>query len=169
MADAGGIELSDATDTTTLTQIADAMMLGSANAAYVPCSLMVETDVGKIKYGGQWALANVDATNVDLAYNITLPMTKGTLALYISGVQIIVQDADAQAYVDRIRLTGLTFDSTDTFGDVTTDRTAAGKYTTAITAQDCSGFDEVHVYVETVCDAGDELDIRGVQVNCYYA
>ena len=163
------IELTAAGETITTTQIADLLMFGSANAVWVPCALLIENTVGKWKYGSAWSLTNIDGINASLAFNVTQPMVKGGLKLYIKGVQVIVSDADAAAFVDRIRVTGLTFDATDTFGDVTTDRTSPNKYTSAFTTQDCSGFDEVHVLIEVDVDAADELDIRGVEVHCYYA
>lgn len=171
-ADWDAINIGDASATVNINgrDINAALMISSANAEWIPCAFMIEETVGKVVYSGaDYSIINVDGTDTHLAYNVTLPMTRGGLSLYIKGVQVILEDADASDYVTRVRVTGLTFDAIDEFGDIGTNRQAPGKFTSSFAAQDCSGFDEVNIYVQNIMATGGEYGIRGVQVQCYYA
>jgi hypothetical protein len=98
-----------------------------------------------------------------------LPTSNGVLNLYITGVRVLVADADATNYLDRIRIFAHDYDGFATVLNEPTDRTAAGEYDTACAATDVSAYNVIAVYVECVNALAASLDFRGVLVHCYYA
>ena len=160
-------DLTDGTDALTMAELADLLMYGSANAAWVPCPFTIESVVGKVV--GTWTQRNLDNTNVELAYTLPLPTVKGSLKLYVSGTKIELYDADATNFIDSIIVRGVTRGS-----GVALD-TNAGNYDSPQTitdtwaAVDCSSYEAIKVQVAIDVDTASALDIGYVAVQCYYA
>jgi hypothetical protein len=161
--------LTDSVITTNITEIADLLMLGSANAAWVPCVYEAVTIAGQIYVESTRTALTMGAVDVNLRYLLPLPTTKGTLKLYVSDIKLILSDADANDYVTAIATFGVTDAATTLIYMDTTDRTAAGTYTSATGDTDVSSYSQVIVRVNCECTTGTDLDIGGVLVACYYA
>jgi hypothetical protein len=144
------------------------LMYGSANAAWVNCVFHSVSTPAKVQNSGGVDLANVDGTDVSVAFELLIPKAKGSLKLYISGIRYDLEDADATDYVTRTRIFGLTQGALTTINDDTTDYTAPALITDTFTAADCSGYRQVLVWQDWVCTNALDLGIRGVQVQCYY-
>jgi len=145
------------------------LMYGSANAAWVPCTLLGIDYPAKIKASGGW-MSNVDAQDMYVLFNLPMPTTKGSLKLYISGLRLVIFDADATDYVTQVIIYPMkeTGAAAAILQD-TTDRTAQGDYTYTFTAADCSTYDLISVYVQTVNTDAADLDFGPPLIRCYYA
>lgn len=148
--------------------LSDALMLGSTKAAWVPCSFDLESSVGAV-YLKDRAITNVDGTDHNQRWGLLQPTTKGSLKLYITGTKVLIEDADAAAYVDAVLLEGVVNASATIINNHSTNGTSQGDHTDTFAAIDCSSYDQIIVRVGTVVDAINELDIHGVLCQCYYA
>ena len=160
--------LTDATDTMTIAQMADLMMFGSANAAWVPCSVFAIDDFADATFSGG-ALSNVGANDYLAAVKIPLPVAKGSLKLYITGYRFIIFDADATNKVTASYLYGFDSDGANTL--ITSDGTdydAQGTHTKSFSEDDWSGHSGLFIYYTTDVADANALDIKGIQVQCYY-
>jgi hypothetical protein len=165
----GNLQLEDGTDTVTLTNIADLLMFGSANAAWVPCAFEGTTQIGKWTHDVNGRLLNVDAQDFYATYLCPLPTTKGSLKLYVAGTQVSLNDADAGDKVDDTFVFGLTSTTVDELDRLQTDRTTAGDHEDTFTAVDCSGYVQIKLLLNCIVTDANQLDINGVSLKCYYA
>jgi hypothetical protein len=160
-------------ETLTSTQIADLLMFGSANAAYVPLSYN-GSNVAARYTNSLGVFLNTGASDLSLDFSLPLPCTKGTLKLYLKNLKYGVQDADADDFINTVYIYGhngnsstqLDIDNTNTIAAA--DVTFAGAVMPA-SAIDVSGYQSVTVYI--VCSNTDayDLDIANVRMECYYA
>jgi len=63
------------------------LMYGSANAAWVPCVFELESVAGKVNLDSR-SISNVDGTDLNQRWGITVPLVKGSLGLNITGIRI---------------------------------------------------------------------------------
>lgn len=170
---AGDLQIDGTFAGMTEAQLADLLMYGSANAAWVPMAYIgvnvhdrVTVAAGQFRNTGAGAMA--------LSFTLTLPCTKGTLKLYIKSLKIGVQDADDGDYINtsyiygynELAQTQIDIDATDhkTAGD----KTFAGAVIPA-SAVDVSGYQSVVVHLVCVNADASDLDITNVRMECYYA
>jgi len=146
----------------------EALMLGSANAAWVPCSLVGWDPDDKGEYTNLGTWTNVDNTTCYLTFLNLLPTNKGSLKLYISGTRVSLADADVGDYMASVKLEGegnygQTLLNTDSSANTT-----AGLQTDTFAAIDCSSYPSTRVRIQTVNTNAGDLDIQYVQVQAYY-
>ena len=148
----------------------EALMLGSANAAWVPGTWAGTTVAGTVITEGAH-YKNADANAALWLFQLSLPLVKGGLKLYTDGFKLIVIDAAAADYVTRIFYQGEHTQATTItyFDTTTTDRTAAGDYTYTIAATDLSSFDYVGVQIQTFVTNVGGLDIGPPLFHVWYA
>ena len=168
------MSLDTATGILTLTKndynVNAALMLGSAYAAWVPCTFMVEQGgVGKIQFNAGLNIANIDGTDSGLPFELPIPAAKGSLKLYISGVRVDVVAANGTNYITRTRVVGGVFDGLTAIEDDATDYNSAQLATNTFTAVDASPYTQIFVFLNTTLADADGLKIQGVQLRCYYA
>jgi hypothetical protein len=146
------------------------LMYGSANAAWVPCVYYGEhyegATVANIGF-----IENTGTTDEIWYFLLPLPTTKGSLKLYVTGLRVDIQDADADDYVTAVYIYGMSYTGATEIDptDYTTDRTAQGRYTYALADTDMSSYAEVMVRVSCVCTNAADLDIGAVCLLCFYS
>ena len=154
--------------TSSVYSLEEALMLGSANAAWVPCSLVGWDPDDKGEYTNLGTWTNVDNTTCYLTFLNLLPTNKGSLKLYISGTRVSLADADVGDYMASVKLEGegnygQTLLNTDSSANTT-----AGLQTDTFAAIDCSSYPSTRVRIQTVNTNAGDLDIQYVQVQAYY-
>ena len=128
-------------------------MIGSANAEYVPLCFET-TSVGGDHARASGYIENDSTTDHWAQWVLPYPTTRGGLKLYVSGIKILVYDADANSYVDTANIYRGTETGTTLIYSNTTNRQSQGDYTSTFTAVDCSGDDFVVGYVKIECSGG---------------
>ena len=166
----GDLTISGASPSITGTNIADLLMFGAANAAWVPCAFELGTAVGKVEVAASAFISNVDGTNMNLRYLVPLPTNKGSLKLYITKVKAEIHDADVDDFITSLYLwgqdnTGLT----DLYHDFTNIDSAQAKTWTLGAAVDCSSYASCFVFVYLDLTDANDFDLADVSVECYYA
>ena len=144
-------------------------MIGSANAAWVPCSLIGWSATASANISINGFISNVDATDFYIVWKCPLPTVKGALKLYVSGTQLELFDADGTNF---ITVTYVEFYNDGAQNRVDTDPTnknSAGLHQDTFAALDASGNDSINV--RAVCEVADAnaLDVVGMSLRCYYA
>jgi hypothetical protein len=164
--DVGAPTFSATTDVTIAgDSIAEALMLGSTNAAWVPCIFH-----GGANYSENWANIISTGANGEWGYVLPLPTTKGSLKLYVAGTQILLEDADDPGgYITQTYVYGRTYDTNTELDSDGTNKDAPGKHEDTWTAVDASSHDQVHVRLSVTSNAAGNLDVVSVKVKCYYA
>ena len=148
--------------------ILDALMLGSANAAWVPCVFIGTSQAGKMITSYHF-LTNVDDTDQILTFELLLPRAKGSLKLYIGDVRIGLKDADAGDYITAVYVYGYTdHASSSTITSDATDKTTPAIVTYTIAATDASSYYSVKIALSLVCTNAADIDISFVHMLCYY-
>lgn len=89
--------------------------------------------------------------------------------LRIDAIKLLVNDADANNYVDRVRLVGSTRTGATDIIDDGSNRTAAGEYTITCTDTLLSSYDKLTVRVDHVCTTSADLRFVGVMARVYFA
>ena len=165
------VVLSDLDTTLTGAYLEDLLMFGSANAAWVPCMYVDHSNVNRtyIISSGTTFITNRDGTNASLRYDLPKPSIKGALKLYITGSRVVINDADAAAFVTQTRVFGATKTGLTTLNTDGTDYNSQDDWDDTFAAADCSGYDAVYLWLDCDVDAGNELDIVGCLLRCYYA
>lgn len=153
-----------------------ALMIGSDNAAWIPCpfmgSFVADADAGYKTY--LYLIRNTGETDNDLVFMCPLPTNRGGKKLYVKGIQFGLINADANDYVDRVYVSYYYYHSAPTIYEQTTNVTTTGDKVSGSgldawgSADDCSAGDYVSVLIETVCTTASDLDIGHVQLQCYY-
>jgi hypothetical protein len=167
---AHGMEHDDLTDTTlTGAYLEDLLMFGSANAAWVPFIFEVTLDGANDIGGSSLRLANEGANDSYWLFVLPLPTNKGGLKLHIADIRLDVMLADADDYVDLLLVQAVSNAGTLEVVNDTTDRTAQGEYTYAVTPDlDVSGHSLIRGRILTKQTTTDELIITGLFASCYY-
>ena len=156
------------------TQIADLLMFGSANAAWVPLALFGATEFSYMK-SVQGIISNTGANGMNIDMILPLPCVKGSLKLYLKSLKYGVPDADALAFITTVRIMGLNEDDAPVQIDIdTTDHKTVGDKTFAgvtfpAAVIDCSPYQSIVVYLSCTNNVIDELDISNIRMQCYYA
>lgn len=151
---------------------AEALMLGDANAAWVPLGIM----------GGQFhvrfyitagKMTNVGGDDYNATWNLPKECLKGSLKLHIKNLKIGVVDADSDDFITQttiygvngITVTQLDIDGTDhkTIGD----KTFAGAVMPAA-AIDVSGYESVLVQLSHTATGAGQGDTANLRMECYY-
>jgi len=140
-----------------------ALMIGDANKAWVPCSAdyIVDLFVWGTYYSSQ------SSTDGWISVVLPLPSTLGALSLHIDAVRLDVYDADADDYINSVRLWRYKHDGYVEDLNDGTNRTAAGQYTYTFTAADCAGYG-VGINVFCVCTTVEQLRFGPIKVRCWY-
>lgn len=153
--------------------INEALMLGSANKAYVPCSFMgaaAFADV-MVTYG---VARNVGANDMKLAFLLPKPCNKGSLKLYISNAKYGLGDADEDDFINTVVIYGdngnaqTQLDIDNTNHSTAGDKTFSGAVMPAA-AIDCSGYQSVYIYIACSNTGAQHLDLGNIRMECYYA
>ncbi|KKL17417.1 hypothetical protein LCGC14_2485800, partial [marine sediment metagenome] len=159
-----------AQDATTKIYVDAALMIGSANAEWIPCAYMDSAIVDTWRVSNVGTLDNLGATNTSITFTLPLPTNRGGKKLYINGYSIGIFAADADDYVNNSFLKMSKFDTVTTIPNslVTTNRTAQGEFDTTFAAVDVSGFNQIYLILEVVNTNANQLRITNVAIRCYY-
>jgi len=160
----------DVTATAALLNIVGAaLMIGSANATYYPCMLQAESVDGAIITAGS-TIKNSGASDAVLQFGLPLPTTRGGLKLYVSGLKIGLQDADAGDYITDINIWKMRYDAVDAMagGADSTDYTAPAEIVNTFAAVDVSAYEQIAVLVSLFCTDASDIDLTHVKLRCYY-
>jgi hypothetical protein len=146
------------------------LMIGSANAAHVPCIV-----AGGYSNNTYWTygtrIRNSGANDFSLTLQVPLPTNRGGLKLYLTNIQWNQEDADANDYVSQIDLRGqlTTVTSLESDNNGGAGWTGTGQQTfTFGAARDCSGYRAIQVELTIIATTTNELDINYVTVSAYY-
>jgi hypothetical protein len=154
-------------ETLTSTQIADLLMFGSANAAWVPM-VMEGGSSNAHWYVNAEHIINATATDLYYMFRLPLPPTKGSLKLYISGVRVGIDTADADDYISEILMKGDVYDTTTNILLDSTNYNSSQRVENTFAAHDCSGYDTVHLTLLTFVTDAAGLKTSFVTARCYY-
>jgi hypothetical protein len=149
--------------------LGEALMLGSANAAWVHCPLQGWTVQAAFAITSNGRIYNVDGTDGSIFFDIPLAATKGSLKLYLSGTKIALADADATDYIDTTYVLGFATEAVSVIDTDTTNKTAVQVHTDTFTAVDCSTYTGLRIRLDAVNTTGGELEVAWVAVQGYYA
>lgn len=153
--------------TLTGAQLEDLLMFGVANAAWVPMVYEVNYTSAVLVRGESSQLTNVGNVDGYWVFNLAQPPVKGSLKLQISGLRIVVLDADADDYVTHAYLTGVG-DTNNVILNDGTDRTSPDTYDYTFTAEDMSAAHTVRAVIQTVNTNAAGLNLGTVSARCYY-
>jgi len=154
--------------------ILDALMLGSANAAYVPMTLHGH-------YSFAWAnsisagwISNVGGDNMQIDMIMPIPCLKGSLKLYITNLKFGVADASGTDYITAITINGFNGNVRTQLDIDGTNHTAAGDKTFSgavmpAAAIDVSSYQSVIATFTVFCTGANDMDFGNVRMECYYA
>lgn len=160
-----------AQDATTYAFVAKHCMIGSDNAAWIPCVFEIEEEIGKIYYdntaGG--GMTNVDGTDLSLLYRCPLPTNRGGLKLYVSGVRVELSDADNGDEITNIYVGCENYAGATQINNDATDYETPATVEQTFNAVDASGKASAFVVVDAVCTNAADFALRGVTLRCYYA
>ena len=164
-------DLTDGTDAMTMAELADLLMFGSANAAWVPCALEGWNPTANGVVSNLGEIENVDNTNIFITYLCPKPPLFGTLKLYIAATRIHINNANATNYITNTYLEGLgtSYGKTTIDTDATAKNSAGAKTDTFGAAYDCSTYAAVKVRLQTVVADALALSVNNIEVQCYYA
>ncbi len=160
-----------ADESLTSTQMADLLMFGSANSAWVNCVISgITTSVGLRQFLSDDSYANIDGTDYHSSWELPLPTNKGGLSLHISDFRVVINDADAQAYVDHVYVKALKGDgSVAAVADDGTNLDSQGTHDYNFGGDvDVTLREKIHVRLQCVVDVAGELNVGGVLLKCYY-
>jgi hypothetical protein len=144
-----------------------ALMLGSANSAWVPMVLELETVVGKILNRSAYDITNADTTDVSFSMLLPLPTNRGGKKLYIKGIRVMIWAAAATYYLNQIIVYGVRYNAATELLNDGTDRTSANLYTYAFAAADVSSYNEIKAFL-TFESGGGTWRIIGAEIDSYY-
>ena len=148
--------------------ISEALMLGSANAAWQPCMFAGKGSTVSIQSSTdhRYQSGGVGAKNV--GFYIPLPTNKGSLKLYVDDLRFSAVVADGANYVDTITIYGITDAGGATSIEAwTTNHTSSGLKTWTRTPSDMSTYRFVLIHVATV-NTGTTQRFTIPDVLCYY-
>lgn len=145
----------------------EALMLGVANETWVPCIFEAGYFPESWRTTGS-QMQNIDDQNQFFHYALHLPCVKGSLKLYVSGIKIVLTDADANDFLNDWDVVGRKSDGNTVIDNNIDDLTSPNTYTHEFTGVDCSGFTQLSAALyATLTDAG-ELEIESVSLQVYY-
>ncbi len=144
-----------------------ACMIGSENAAWVPCSFEGTNPAAMVQSGEQFD--NVGTTDYYPRFTLTLPTNRGGKSLRVAGVRILVQDADANDYVSMTKVLGLKYNTVTAILNTGTDIKSPTREEVLFTAHNCTQYDQVTVTLFCAATSAGQLGIKGVTLKCYYA
>ena len=159
----------DAADTITVANIADLLMFGSANAAWVPCLLFGGAPRADWETTYDNFLYNIGANALDISYTLPLPTTKGSLKLYVAGTRVGLKDADVDDFVTTVYVYGNTGTTITSLNAEANDLKTIDVHEDTFGAVDASSYEQVFVWIKTVQAGAAQLDINSVLLKCYYA
>lgn len=141
-------------------------MIGSSNREYV--SLVHETTTrGGDHTRADGYISNDSTTNLWWQFLLTLPTNRGGKKLYIDAQKVIVAKAGLSDYVNTANVYGGVYTGTTLLNTDTQNRTAPGSYVDSFTAVDCSSYDFIVGYINTVVGTATNLSLR-MSLRCYY-
>ena len=170
----------------TVAELLDVTTYGSANFAWVPMDFQHESQYGKATPRVQsgdipGTISNVSGSDPVFFYKLTaLPLTKGTLNLYIAGFELTLADADGSDYVFNVyvqtfsRSTTASVAANISGSPFATDDGAAsfnhaGYHTKTFTGINIGSFQDLMMYLNCSTVTGDELNVVGIKGKFYYA
>lgn len=149
-----------------------ANMIGDANAAWVPMMYAHSSDpsLGKLIDG---RIISTGAASYKETWMLPLPCNKGGLKLYLKALKYAVQDADAQAFIDSVRISGINGNTRADLDTDDTDHTSVGDKTFSgasfpASVLDTSTYQSILIQMSVTSDAANELDIHNIRMQCYY-
>ena len=153
--------------------ISDALMLGSANAAYVPCSIIGHTTWADARQQAA-KLSNTGAGNMIFDVLLPAPTNKGSLKLYLKNFQFGSIDADNDDFVTSVAIYGLsggdapaTIDTDGTDHKTTGAKVFSGAVMPA-SPIDCSAYGSIIIGFTCTNTGGFQLDLADFLMECYY-
>lgn len=158
-------------DHTALNNAAD--MIGSGNAAWVPCKKW-QPRASAFMIATRNYMTNTDASP-DIVFRLGKATNRGGLKLYVSGLRWHIKQADGANYITTTFLDGITYaGAVNLDTDATNINSVSLNKTTwqdtGMGALDCSSYVDVEVYANTITAAGGNLlDVAGLELLCYYA
>ena len=153
-------------------QLDDLLMFGSAHAAYVPMAIMGSTIQTYWRFiDGR--VINASSADFNLEFLLPLPSIKGSLKLYLKNLKYSVFIADANDYVDEVRISGINGNTrTDLDTDTTnitsnTDATFSGAVMPA-SVIDVSSYQNVIVKISAFVTDAAGLQYHNIRMECFY-
>ena len=145
------------------------LMYGSANAAWVACPYAGGIGRADYEFAGSGQIYNVGAAALQMVFALSLPTTKGSLKLYVSGSEVGLFDADASNYVTSRYLLGITYNMSAVINNQPANLTTIAAHQDTFAAIDCSPYKTVRLNVVGINPNAGNLDIMYVLLRCYYA
>jgi len=156
--------------TSSVYSLEEALMLGSANAAWVPCPLEFVYIEAYFRMTVTGTITNIGGNDMWPVFSLPLPTNKGSLKLYVAGTRIGISAADADDFITTTRMLGFTGGASPTVLDSdTTDKNTVAEHEDTFTAVDCSGYDNIKVQLYCSNTDATDLAIDWVLLKAYYA
>lgn len=160
------------TDAEAVTATSPHLMIGSANAAWVPCP--VGSGQHADYYTGSFS-TNIGAGGWYFTCDLPLPTNRGGKKLYIDGIRVAVWAANATNYINQIDVYGLTAAASTVIYTEADNQTSTGLKEDGTgtmdawgAATDCSGYLAIRVVMAiTTANAG-AWGIAATLLSCYY-
>jgi hypothetical protein len=150
------------------TEVNAALMIGAANSAWIPCCFQRVNDSADINDHQTIFRGSAASADALLGFLCPLPTNRGGKKLYVKGIRIQLQAADADDYIDDVSLRGITATGAATVQTDTTNRTAPGEYIASFTAEDMSAYKAALAMTTWAMNTANQLGLMGMQLDCYY-
>lgn len=153
-------------------------MIGSSNAQWVQCAFMsINLPASHTVMSTSAGNSNFGSTDDWVSYSLTIPTTRGGLSLYISGVRLTINDADASNRIERFFCQAQTYNTAITLyednsaGGTTPQlmEDGSGSLVAYGTADDVSGYTSVTFNIYFVGTTTNSCDWFYPEFKCYYA
>ena len=119
--------------------------------------------------GSDMTFENHSANDFNVAFLLPLPTTRGGKKLYVDAYRVWCEDADADDYMNQFVIYGDDGDGSLTLiNNDATNKKSQGSWTDTITAHDCSGYQQVFVYLTLVSTTSGQLNFNNPFLRCYY-
>ena len=151
---------------TTQEYVDQACMIGSDNAAWVPCPLDGGSSFSAFRVIEE--AMNLGTTDFYPKYTLPLPTNRGGKALYIDAVRVLLSSADTNDYLNMIKVLGLKYNGVVRYYENQGDWKSQQKVEYDFSNQNASNVDQVAVTLHIVATTGNDVRIRGVLLKCYY-
>lgn len=144
------------------------LMIGSANAAWIPCVYEIPSELDKLKNAG-FNIYNYATGNTYALWNLPIPTNRGGLKLYLAESAVGLGNANGTNYVDTRIVGGTITGSGSNIDTNTTNLTTITRHTDNFGgAIDVSGYDRVGMQLRLVFANTSGLFVGEVAFKCYY-
>jgi hypothetical protein len=165
--DMGGNDITniDPSSTTTLQEF---LAIGSGNNRWVNCIYEGSYTYDEVSVGDTYYSEGSDSF---LIFGVPIPHQKGSKNLYIDQINVGINSADGNNYIDEIKLRGWEDSTTNhVIWNDGTNKTSSGEKTYSFTAEQIGGlYERIYINLEITAASAGNLRISYVKVQYYYA